>query len=177
MTEQFVVALVGAPFGIKGFVKTKPLSGELDHLEQLETVVLRRENRETSFYIEETLRVGPSLAVKFRGIDTPEAARALSGAEMCTDRDHAAPLGTDEYYIEDLRGIPVTDTDGAVLGHITDVLEGGGGQLIELRLTSPLPGGELRLVPFRKEFFGEVDVDNASIEKRRAVLLERWILA
>ncbi|GHV74371.1 ribosome maturation factor RimM [Spirochaetia bacterium] len=175
MTEQFVVALVGAPFGIKGFVKAKPLSGELEHLEQLETVVLRRENHESLFYIEETLRVGSSLAVKFRGIDTPEAAKTLSGAEMCTGRDHAAPLGTDEYYVEDLRGIPVIDTAGAVLGHITDVLEGGGGQLIELRLTSH--GGELRLVPFRKEFFGEVDVDNASIEKRRVVLLESWILA
>jgi 16S rRNA processing protein RimM len=168
-----VVALVGAPFGVKGFVKTKPLSGELDHLEQLETVVLRWEGRETLFYIEETLRVGPSLAVKFRGIDTPEAAKALSGAELLTGRDHAAPLGKDEYYVEDLRGIPVTDRAGAVLGHITDVLEGGGGQLIELRL----PDGTLRLVPFRKEFFGEVDVDNASIEKRRAVLLESWILA
>jgi 16S rRNA processing protein RimM len=49
MIEQFVVALVGAPFGVKGFVKTKPLSGELEHLEQLETVVLRRENHETLF--------------------------------------------------------------------------------------------------------------------------------
>jgi 16S rRNA processing protein RimM len=168
LTEQFVVALVGAPFGIKGFVKTKPLSGELEHLEQLETVVLRRETREILFYIEETLRVGPSLAVKFRGIDTPEAAKALTGAEMLTGRDHAAPLGADEYYIEDLRGIPVTDTGGGVLGHITDVLEGGGGQLIEMGL----PGGEFRLVPFRKEFFGEVDT-----EKRRVVLLEKWILA
>ena len=177
MIEQFLVALVGAPFGIKRFVKTKPLSGEMEHLEQLETVVLRRATHETLFYIEDTLRVGSSLAVKFRGIDTPEAAKALSGAEMCTGRDHAAPLGKDEYYVEDLRGIPVTDTEGAVLGHITDVLDGGGGQLIELRLTSPLPGGEFRLVPFRKEFFGEVDVDNASIEKRRAILLESWILA
>ncbi|WP_010257843.1 ribosome maturation factor RimM [Treponema primitia] len=167
MIEQFVVALVGAPFGIKGFVKTKPLSGELEHLEQLETVVLRRENHETLFHIEETQIIGASLAMKFRGIDTPEAARTLSGAEILTDRDHAAPLGEDEYYVEDLRGIPVTDPQGTVLGEIRDVLEGGGGQLIELKLN----GGELRLVPFRKEFFGEVDT-----VKRRAVLLEQWIL-
>jgi 16S rRNA processing protein RimM len=110
--------------------------------------------------------------MKFRGIDTPEAARTLSGAELLTDRDHAAPLGKDEYYVEDLRGIPVTDPQGTVLGEIRDVLEGGGGQLIELKLK----GGELRLVPFRKEFFGEVSVDDSSIEKRRVVLLEQWIL-
>jgi hypothetical protein len=34
-----------------------------------------------------------------------------------------------------------------------------------------LPTGELRLIPFRKEFFGDV-----SPEARRVVLLERWIL-
>jgi 16S rRNA processing protein RimM len=50
---------------------------------------------------------------------------------------------------------------------VTGVLEAGGGRLLELRL----PGGELRLVPFRDEFFGEVDP-----EKGRAVLLCRWIL-
>jgi 16S rRNA processing protein RimM len=167
VTEQFVVALVGAPFGVKGFVKTKPLSGETEHLERLETVVLRRENRETLFYIEEILRTGASLIMKFRGIDTPEAAKTLSGAEIVTGRDHAAPLGKDEYYVEDLRGIPVLDPAGAILGEIRDVLEGGGGQLLEIQL----PRGELRLVPFRKEFFGEVDT-----EKRRAILLEQWIL-
>jgi 16S rRNA processing protein RimM len=167
LTEQFVVALVGAPFGVKGFVKIRPLSEEMEHLEQLKTVVLRWENHENLFYIEKTFRTGSSLAMKFREIDTPEAAKTLSGAEMVTGRDHAAPLGKDEYYIEDLRGIPVLDQNGAILGEIRDVLEGGGGQLIEMKL----PRGELRLVPFRKEFFGEVDT-----EKRRAILLEQWIL-
>jgi 16S rRNA processing protein RimM len=167
LTEQFVVALVGAPFGVKGFVKTKSLSGETEHLEQLETVVLRWEDHENLFYIEKTFRAGSSVAIKFRGIDTPEAAKTLSGAEMVTGRGHAASLSKDEYYVEDLRGIPVLDQHGAVLGEIRDVFEGGGGQLIEIKL----PGGELRLVPFRKEFFGEIDT-----EKRRAVLLEQWIL-
>ena len=53
------------------------------------------------------------------------------------------------------------------MGEITGVLEGGGGFLVEVRL----PSTELRLIPFRNEFFGEVDPEN-----RRAVLLEEWIL-
>ena len=47
------------------------------------------------------------------------------------------------------------------------MLEGGNGQLIE----ALLPGGATRLIPFRNEFFGEVDP-----EKRRAVLLKEWVL-
>jgi 16S rRNA processing protein RimM len=167
LTERFVAALVGAPFGVKGFVKAKPLSGEAEHLAGLETAVLRRADTEKTFYIEETRIMGNALAIKFRGIESPEAAKALSGAELLVDRDHAAPLGRDEFYVEDLRGLPVYSSGGERLGEIRDVLEGGNGQLIELRL----PGGETRLAPFRSEFFGEVDP-----EKGRAVLLQEWIL-
>jgi 16S rRNA processing protein RimM len=167
LTERFVAALVGAPFGVKGFVRAKPLSGELEHLERLEAVVLRRLDGEKTFYIEETRIIGNALAIKFRGIETPEAAKALSGAELLVGRDQAAPLGKDEYYVEDLRGLLVQSVRGEILGEIRDVLEGGNGQLLELRLL----GGGTRLVPFRNEFFGEVDP-----EKRRAVLLNEWIL-
>jgi 16S rRNA processing protein RimM len=162
-----VLALAGAPFGVKGFVRAKPLSGELEHFQRLEKVELRRLNSEKTFYIEETRIIGNALAIKFRGIETPEEARALSGAELLAGRDSAAPLGRDEYYVEDLRGLPVHSPGGERLGEIRDVLEGGNGQLIEMLL----PDGATRLVPFRNEFFGEVDP-----EKRRVVLLKEWIL-
>jgi 16S rRNA processing protein RimM len=167
LTEQFVVAVVGSPFGVKGFVKVRPFSGETGHLEALESVVLRRENRETLYHIEETLRAGPALAIKFRGIDSPEAAKALGGAELLADRAHAAPLGEGEYYVEDLRGMAVADAGGTIYGDILDVVEGGGGDLIEIRL----PSGEAKFVPFRTEFFGEI-----AVESRRVVLLTPWIL-
>jgi 16S rRNA processing protein RimM len=162
-----VAALVGAPFGVKGFVKAKPLSGEMEHLERLGTATLRRLQEEKTYYIAEIRIIGKALAIKFRGIETPEAAKALSGAELLVDRDHAAPLGEGEYYVEDLRGLPVYNLRGEILGEIRDVLEGGNGQLIE----ALLPGGATRLIPFRNEFFGEVDP-----EKRRAVLLKEWVL-
>jgi 16S rRNA processing protein RimM len=57
--------------------------------------------------------------------------------------------------------------ESGFLGVITDVLDTGGGSLVEIRL----PSGELRLVPFRNEFFGDINP-----ETRRAVLLNRWIL-
>jgi 16S rRNA processing protein RimM len=167
VTGQFVVALVGIPFGLKGFVKVRPLSGESAHLRRLDSVLLRKGPVETVYEVEETAGSGPALLMKFRGIDTPEAAKALTGAELVTDRAHAAPLKAGEFYIEDLRGIPVTLQTGELVGEITGVLEGGGGFLAEVRL----PTGEPRLVPFRNEFFGEVDPEN-----QRAVLLEGWIL-
>ncbi|MDR2632700.1 MAG: ribosome maturation factor RimM [Treponema sp.] len=167
MTEQFVVGVIGAPFGIKGHVKVRSFSGEYEHLKRLDTLRLRCGDSERFLELEATLPLTRGLGMKFKGIDTPEQAQSLTGGELITDRSHAAPLKKDEFYVEDLRGLQVLG-NGVVLGHITDVLEGGGGQLIEIRLA----GGELKLVPFRNEFFGDI-----CLERGTAILLEQWILS
>jgi 16S rRNA processing protein RimM len=164
MAERFVAALAGPPFGLKGFVKIRSLSGEFEHLLRLKQVVLRQEGREQVREIEAA--EAPPLIMKFRGFDSPEAARALAGAELLVSRDEAAPLRQGEYYVEDLKGLEVWE-GAEVLGSVNDILEGGGGSLAELRLKN----GETRLVPFRDEFFGEID-----LEGKRIRLLCRWIL-
>ncbi|GHV12708.1 ribosome maturation factor RimM [Spirochaetia bacterium] len=179
MTEQFVVGLVGPPFGLKGFVKVRSLSGETGHLLKLSSVILRQGAVEKVWEIEESAPSFPSVVLKFKGIDSPEDAKALSGAELITGREQASPLKKGEYYIEDLRGLevildPSVATEGApddekpeILGHITGIIEGGGGNLAEIKLCT----GKTTLVPFRNEFFGEVDLKN-----RRIILLNQWIL-
>jgi 16S rRNA processing protein RimM len=166
MTERFVAALVGAPFGLRGFVKLRSLSGETAHLLKPRRLTLRLGGREQVWDVEAAEEAPPALLMKFRGIDSPEAAKTLQGAEILLGREDAAPLGPGEYYIEDLKGLEVYAGTEA-LGTITAILEGGGGSLAELRLKT----GETRLVPFRDEFFGDID-----IEGRRAELLGRWIL-
>ena len=176
---------MGSSFGLKGFVKIRSLSGETTHIEALERVKLRQGEAEKVFLVEETMPLGGNtsegseyLLMKFQGIDNPETANTLKGARLVADRSQAAPLKKGEFYVEDLKGLAVIASDsesagafdsgdGDVLGHITDILEGGNGELAELRLLS----GEIRLVPFRDEFFGEI-----SVEKGRAILREQWIL-
>ena len=107
------------------------------------------------------------MLIRFKGIESPEAAKTLKGAEIVVDREYAAPLGEGEFYIEDLKNLEVVSVDGEALGQITGIVEGGGGFLAEVTLSS----GNARLVPFKKEFFGEVNFSSGKIE-----LLELWIL-
>jgi 16S rRNA processing protein RimM len=169
VTERFAAGLLGGPFGLDGFIKLQSLSGETAHLFDLRRVSLRFPDGERLYEVEKLTGAGSRLLVKFKGVDSPEAAALLRGAVLLVDRENAAPLGENEFYVEDLRGLSVVASgeDGVVLGTVSDVLEAGGGQLLELWL----PSGETRLVPFRDEFFGEVDP-----AKGRAVLLRRWIL-
>jgi 16S rRNA processing protein RimM len=165
MIEQFVAALIGAPFGLTGMVKVRPFSGEIDHLLALRSVAARQNGTERVLRIEQSVPQPPFVLIKFAGIDSPEAAKTLGGAELLVDRGQASPLRPGEFYVEDLKGLAVISGD-EILGHITDIIESGG-ELAEIRLTD----GQLKLVPFRREFFSEI-----SPETGRVVLRHTWIL-
>jgi 16S rRNA processing protein RimM len=170
---RFVTALIGQAFGIEGFVRVRSLSGEIKHLYSLSTVVLRDKSGEKNYEIEAFRQNDKELLVRFKGVDTPEAAKKLSGAELLVSREEAAPLGEGEFYIEDLKGLNLVAGDAPSslaappLGVITGIIEGGGGFLVEARLAS----GETKLIPFRKEFIGTI-----SLEAKSAELLNSWIL-
>jgi len=165
---RFVIGLVGAPFGVNGFVKIHSCSGETDHLLKLQSVIISKDGKEQVRQIEESTAAGgstPMVHMRFAGISTPEEAKTLNGAQLLASREQAAPLGDGEYYIEDLKGLPVLTSDGTAIGCITDIIEGGGGELAEIKLTS----GEKHLIPFRSEFL-EVTGKNS------AILKHQWIL-
>ncbi|WP_461255334.1 ribosome maturation factor RimM [Treponema sp. R80B11-R83G3] len=175
MTEKFIIGLVGAPFGVKGFVKVNPLSGEIGHLLKLKSTVISKDDKERTLQIEEITPAPPSVLMRFAGIDSPEKAKTLNGAQLIAGREQAAPLGDNEFYIEDLKGLQVifSGAEGEnvaseiIVGSITDIIEGGNGELAEIKLLN----GEKRLVPFRKEFFSEI-----SPQKGRVVIRNIWVL-
>ena len=165
--KNFTLGLVGAPFGLKGFVKIRSFSGETGHFLHLKQVTLKKDGMDEVREVAEVELKGSNLLIRFAGIESPEAAAVLSGSEIIADRKYAAPLNKGEYYVEDLKGMEVINLDGEKLGIINNIIEGGGGDLVEVEL----PSGQMRFAPFRKEFFGAPDFDKAAI-----VLLETWIL-
>jgi len=166
LIPNFIVGVVGAPFGLDGFVKVKPLSGEIEHLLRLKSATLRQNGKERVLAIEESAPSLPMVVMRFAGFHSPEAAKALAGAELIVSREEAAPLKPGEFYVEDLKGIAVL-AGPQILGHINAVIEGGGGDLVEITLND----GKRKLVPFRKEFFSSLDLEN-----RQVTLNNLWIL-
>jgi 16S rRNA processing protein RimM len=87
-------------------------------------------------------------------------------------------LKKDEWYIADLlncsliyegKDDPATLNAPTVVGTITDVLEGGGGYLLEVSLSESCD--RKVLVPFNKQFIGKVDIKNKTVQ-----LMHLWIL-
>ena len=194
-----MVGIIRGTHGLAGNCKVESTSGEFQHFTGMKDVVLRKNGVETKRTIEKVSIGGGILYIKFSGINSPEEAKKLSGSEIVVSREFACPCGKDEYYVEDLKQCQLVYTSGSakgmaeksaattaepvVVGTITDVLEGGAGDLFEVVLSEScsLLSQELRttssgkprkvLVPFKKEFIGTVDTKNKQVQ-----LMHPWIL-
>ncbi|MDR2730414.1 MAG: ribosome maturation factor RimM [Treponema sp.] len=167
MTGKFIIGIVGAPFGVNGMVKVRPFSGDIDNLLKLKSVIISQNGNERELKIDKSAPAPPFVLMGFSGVNNPEAVKKLTGAKLILDRERASPLDHGEYYVEDLKGLTVITENGDNIGEITDIIEGGNGELAEIRLT----GGEIKLVPFRQEFFTGIEPEN-----NRIILANLWIL-
>lgn len=175
--DRIAVGRIGKSHGLKGWVRVHSYSGETGHFRHMESADLVPADRTT-----ESSPLGPrgrSLAidaveersglvlVKFRGVDTADDARSLTGREMWVDRSHAAPLREDEYYLRDLVGCRVY-LGQEERGHVRAVWDNGRSDFLEVEL----PDGTTRNVPFRREYVSEVDVQAGRIVVGFADVLE-----
>ena len=179
---QLVVGFIRGTHGFSGECKVESASGEYEHLLDLKevTLVQGEQSREAKV---ESVSLGNAVAyVKFEGIDSDEAVIKYRNWGIKVPRKYCKPLNKDEWYIEDLRecsliyegkDAPATliapGSKYAVMGKITDVMEGGGGNLLEVSLAESCD--RKVLVPFNKEFIGKVDIKNKTVQ-----LMHLWIL-
>jgi len=175
---QLVVGFIRGTHGFSGECKVESTSGEYEHLLKLKEVTLQLGDISREVKVE-SISLGHNIAyVKFEGINSDTEVQKYNRFEILVPRKYCKPLKKDEWYIEDLRDCslvyegeddPATLDAPKVLGKITDVLEGGGGYLLEVSLTESCD--RKVLVPFRNEFIGKVDVKNGTVQ-----LMHLWIL-
>lgn len=161
------IARLGAPRGVGGFLRIHSYSGEFAHIVALAEVMAAPPGGKPKTLTVTGKEEGPwGLAMRFRGYESPEAARALTGLDILAPRAQASALAEGEWYVADLVGMDLV-CEGRVVARIAGVLDGAADPLLEC----VLPEGRTALVPFRKEFVGEVDT-----AARRMQLIHGWIL-
>ncbi len=174
---DIAVGVVGKPHGLKGWVWVHSLSGETEHFRRMVEAVLRPRQRKrggesgarASVTAKpkdrpvqiEAVEVRPKgLLLKFAGIDGIDEVERFRGLEIWVNRDHAAPLGDDEHYIQDLIGCDVSIGD-AHYGTVVAVWDNGVSDMLEVRLDGT---SEVRNVPFMRRFVERVDVEGRGIQ-------------
>ena len=188
---DLTVAFVRGPHGLSGEFKVESASGRYEHIAQLKEVTLRLKGETTLYKVERVEGSQNAFYMKLAGVDSPEAARKLNGAELRVPREKALQPKEDEWLIEDLKNCSLVyyenglanEVAPVVIGSITDVLEGGAGDLLEVVLSESCgllddsvkktSAGKPRtvLVPFNERHIGKVDVEAKTVQ-----LTHLWIL-
>ena len=157
------VGRVQTSHGVKGYLKVKSLSGEIEHLLRLKDVHLGSPGSLARFRVEDVRRGVGAVLLKLAGINSPETGAGYRGQFVWAERKYASVLGEAEYYIADLEGCRLFQ-DGIFIGTVVAVPEGGGGDFLEVET----PKGKRLIVPFSKHFVDRVDIAGRRIELTEA---------
>lgn len=159
--KKITIGLIQGVHGIHGEVKVKPLTDDPNRFFELKEVILENTKKKEQLYQIEGVRLHKGLVlIKFETVNSRDESQALMRSYIKIYRDEAVDLEDGEFFIADLIGLSVCDTNWKLIGKITDVLQTTGTvNNLEIRLES----GKVIYVPFREVYFKEIDLNNQKI--------------
>ncbi len=156
--DMVLVGAITGAHGIRGEVKLKSFTADPQALvsySPLETA------KGQTF---EVVKIRPQkdgfLAI-LKGVTDRNAAEALRGTELFVPRDRLPEPEADEVYIHDLIGLPVHLSTGQRLGEVTDVVDYGAGDLIDVRVEGRK---DTVLIPFADGYVLEADGEKVVVD-------------
>lgn len=152
--ELVAVARVVKVRGLRGEVAAELLTDFPERFEWTEELIAVKPagGRETLAVEQSRLHAGRVL-LKFAGYDTPEAAQALVGFELCVPESEAVELEEDEFFDWQLQGCRVETVEGRTLGAVREVWHYGAAPILVVRDE----GGRETLIPLARSICVEID--------------------
>ena len=125
----------------------------------MKNVHIKLKKQETELEIEEVKYQKNMVLVKFKGIETVEAAEKLRNAFVEIDRKDAIPLEEGEYFIADLLGLDVFVDTGEKLGILDDIFNTGSNDIYVVKNEL----GKQFLLPYIDDVVKDIDIENGKI--------------
>lgn len=148
-----VLGRVGAPHGVQGWVKVTSYTDPVAGIASYPRWTLVRNGRPLAeVEVLDSKRAGQAVAVRLAGIDTRDAAQALTGAEVQVDRSELPTTAPGEHYLHDLGGLEAVNLDGVPLGRVEGFMDLPAHPVAVLR-----DGRRERLIPLVRERLIAVD--------------------
>ena len=133
-TDKWVtLGRVSGVFGIKGWLKIRSYTEPQSNVLTFRAWTLRQKDADRAVDLEEGLSRTGGIVAKLRGVDDPDSARSVVGADIVVLREQLPQLGVGEFYWADLEGCEVRTAAGVVLGNVDHVLATGANDVLVLR--------------------------------------------
>ena len=139
--------------GLKGEMKVIPLTDDMKRFSDLKFVLL--DGKEVK--IEKVKYQKDRVILKLENINTIEEAEKLKTKYLEINREFAVELEEDTYFITDLIGCNVVDTEGKELGSIYEVLQTKNNDVYWIRKPKEL------LIPVLLDIVLDIDIEGRKI--------------
>ena len=159
MTKYLEIGQIVNTFGIKGMVKIKPFTDDINRFDRLKKVYISNKNGKKEYQIQEVKYHKNMVLMKLEGIDTPERADLLRQSYLLVDRADEEPLEEGVYYIVDLLGLEVYTDENKLLGKVEDIFNTGSNDIYVIKDEM----GKQILLPGIPEVLKNVDLEKGRI--------------
>ena len=159
MTKYLEIGQIVNTFGIKGMVKVKPFTDNIERFNNLEKIYIKNKSGQTEYKIQEVKYHKNMVLVKFEGIENPEQADLLRNSYLIVDRETEEPLEPGRYYIVDMIGLDVFTDDNEYLGKLEDIYNTGSNDIYVVKNEL----GKQFLLPYIDEVIKNIDLENEKI--------------
>jgi len=146
--KRVVMARVGKPHGIKGWLRIDSFTSPADNLLQYKEFTVQLGAQEKRLVLDENRWQGDKLVGHFTGYDSPEAARELTGLNLLIDRGELPSLADGEYYWHQLQGLRVRNQQQQDFGVVDRLLETGANDVLVVKPDQASIDGRERLIPY-----------------------------
>ena len=159
MAKYLEIGQIVNTFGIKGMVKVKPFTDDIEQFEKLKKIYVKTKNSKKEYEIEQVKYHKNLVLIKFKGINKIEEAEILKGNYLIRDRENEEPLEEGTYYIVDLLGLEVFEEDGNLLGNVEDIYNTGSNDIYVVKNEL----GKQILLPAIADVIKKIDLENRKI--------------
>lgn len=149
----FAVGYITGCFGVRGFIKVKPLTDSPARFEELHLIYRGFSAEDVVLTYLETAEIRDNyILVKLKDVNNKIDALQIKGQYLFVAGEKTLKSG--RYYVHDIIGCEVRSSEGKFIGTITDVYKLPANDLWEIK-----SGGKIFLFPAVKEFIIAVHVE------------------
>jgi|GEM_PF-125997 len=159
--KQVLIAKIGRAYGVRGWTHLHSfMTPEEQILDQTQCTLTLPNGTTHPCTIEDIKKHGAHFVAKIDLIPTREDVIAWVNSTLSIDRSALPELAEDEYYLEDLIGLDVLDTQGTHLGSVAEILATGANDVLIIAT----PDQKQSAIPYILDVIQDIDLDNKRIQ-------------
>ncbi|GGO75085.1 ribosome maturation factor RimM [Bowmanella pacifica] len=148
-SETLVVGKIGAPYGVKGWVKITSYTDQPEGIFDYAPWLLKSEGGLKELKVDQWREHNKGLIAKLAGVDDRDAVDRLKNLEIVISAEQLPELEEGDFYWRDLVGMQVVTEKGYNLGTVRELFETGSNDVLVVKANiNDAFGQKERMIPY-----------------------------